>query len=54
MGVCKFVCVCKPASKALCVSGSEKLISTQAASKWVRKTGRESEMHACTCASEIS
>lgn len=36
------VCVCVP-----CVSGSEKLISTQATSKWVRKAERECEMHAC-------
>lgn len=36
------VCVCMT-----CVSGREKLISTQAASKWVRKAERECEMHAC-------
>lgn len=49
VGVCKFMClcVCMPASEALCVSGSEKLISTQAVSKWVKKTERETEMHAC-------
>lgn len=41
---CACVCMCMPASKALSVSGSEKLIWTQAASKWVRKTERESEM----------
>lgn len=41
-GCVEIFCVCVP-----CVSGSEKLISTQAASKWVRKAERECEMHAC-------
>lgn len=41
-GCVEIFCVCVP-----CVSGSEKLISTQATSKWVRKAERECEMHAC-------